>query len=1295
MSPIRLIVATFSVLVCTVAVPAADDGQPCTNGSFEQLDEHGFPVDWSPVGEHVAVSNDSFHGTRSLRLVRTPDTRWLETGLNRGFRPGVGATTIDRVSGGIDFHYKAISADGGQLMICAIPMNDRNLEHTSARRAEFRVPEDHIGDGHWHHGRLKYDYSDDTQVTRVHFAARIVGGPGEMLLDSFAYVDRTGPILRLGSPRIEEDSERPGQRGVLRIPVTNSGDRDAGNVAVTVALPPGLGSEVPSLDIGDLAVDQRVIARVPIEGTREAAEWILVQARGDEASTQARLALRPELEVVNFGPAMPLLTVGHPVTVACVVRNRGNAVVRFAEARFEFPSGVATASVGTLLPGQSDTLAVTWTPERQTPDVAISVILSSDALSQPYQAISHVVVGPDTTPPAPSGELQVLVSDSHAVLENERIRCVFRRHESGWGPGEVFVLRNGTWSLEAQLPRLSRLVICDDQNPRREFTITTVQPPRAEFARLVFETQVGAEVGSPWHVNAQFALNENTSILDIDYQLRSEAGGRLLAFDGPLFHVLHREEAIFPGLEWLVDDEYSSSTLDIALGHPDQIRYVVHPNMVTVPAIGIHSQGTTIGLMWDIHQQWDGQHDRPSVVFASPDRFGNYQSHLMGLFLPTLPGWVSRNEREALVPYSMSPDQTLRLRCQLVAEADVPDALSTVDRWLDRYGFPRSAPLPRGSYADEIAFSMRGYLESLWIDESQQWWTSKGGGILSTKGRPRTYVADLLIGELLSPDTTVADACRSRASDVAAQIGGPARIDYQRFGPRMDRAHVQPTWIAGLLQSRRPDGTWAFDADRQGEGPFAGVDYRDLGPHGAVELGTTAFHAYQVLRYVRIAGDHDTYRMMLPTLEAMAAFRVPRAAQVWEVPVHSPDVLAASHAIDAFLEAYHFSGETRWLEESVRWARRGLPFIYQWHDPQLPFLAGASIPVYGATWFQGSWFGQPVQWNGLCYAQSLLRLARYDRQRDWRALAETIVHSAILQQDTDGDNATLWPDSISALDGEKCPWVFAPRQIVQNVLTLIDRHEEVATQIVGTGHERLHVSTTANLSDLAWNQRTLQFTAEFPGGEQGCILVANVARPTAVALDGETVAERTDVERGDEAGWRYESATALLTIRVIRSGPVGVTVRGAAFRYVTRLPETARTIDFEFSGSTRGWVEAQHISDLAAIDDSLVGNITGPDPYLVRTMMDVAAESNPILVIRLRLTNGRDGQLFWTTRASPGFDERKSIHFPVVADDQFHDIRIPVGSHPEWTGHITGLRIDPGGGATSGKFAIAHVRGEH
>ena len=180
-------------LAIALAATAPSAENPCTNGSFEELAPNGFPAHWSPVGTTVEVSSDARSGRRSLRLLRTDETQGPETGLNRG-------PLIDRLKGGIDFWYKAISATEAKLNVYAIPMSDEPIENTGSPRATFTVPESHVGDGRWRHARLKYDFTDNPKVRWVHFAARIVGAAGELLLDDFSYARQMPPELVGGGP---------------------------------------------------------------------------------------------------------------------------------------------------------------------------------------------------------------------------------------------------------------------------------------------------------------------------------------------------------------------------------------------------------------------------------------------------------------------------------------------------------------------------------------------------------------------------------------------------------------------------------------------------------------------------------------------------------------------------------------------------------------------------------------------------------------------------------------------------------------------------------------------------------------------------------------------------------------------------------------------------------------------------------------------------------------------------------------------------------------------------------------
>jgi hypothetical protein len=1301
MTRLKLLVVPVVLLVAAAGPrPALEAANPCTNGSFEDLDPGGFPIDWSPVGSGVEVSSDAHSGGRGLRLLRTADTDTPETGLNRGGGgpAGAGGAMLDELQGGIDFWYKAIAADGADLNVYAIPMNGEPLEETTSRRAVFTVPARQVGDGRWHHGRLKYDFTDNPKVKWIHFAARIVGTAGELLLDDFSYVERVGAVLQIGSIRLEEDQDQPGERCKLVMRIENAGDAPAGNVRARMVVPDGFQTPQAEVELGPLAPDQQTQAVWTLNGDRAGKRSFDFTATSDDRTAEASLSISPAMTIKSFGPRAPVAAVGRPATIRCVLANPGDAAVLNPRVRFRLPTGEVTRTADRIPPGRTVVLEATFVPSEESQTVGVAATAAAENIEEPLDAEAMLMVGADVTLPPPAGTLRVDVAGDYAVLENEHVRLAFRRNVFGFGPAELSVARDDGWRTIAWLPRLGRVVWRDAEGARREHTLASADPPRpaqqGSPANLSFLSTARDADGAQWQLAVTFELGANEKVISTTHELSCDRPRNLTAFDGPMLYVLDRDEAVFPGLEWLVDDEVSSGTLDIARGHPHQERYVVHPNMVTIPAAGIHGAGGTVGLLWDVHQKWDGARDRPSVVFASPDRLENHSSHLMGLFLPTVPDYVEPNRREASTPYPMTPGNPLRLTARIFADGRAESPLAVIKERFRTEELPPPTPLPHGSYDGEIEFSMRAYLDSLWIPESGQWWTTKGMPPLSAQGRPRAFVADLLLGEIVSDDADLRRRCGQRAAEVLAAIGGEPRLDLERFFGRTELAFANPGAAVELLSSRGEDGSWRFDADQVGTGPFKGADYSKLGPDEALELGTCARKAFDVLRYARIAGDREAYQGMERTLVLMERFRVPRAAQVWEVPVHTPDVLAAADAVDAYLEAYRYSGNRRWLDDAAAWAERGLPFIYLWEDDEKPFLLGASIPVFGATWYNGSWFGCPVQWNGLRYANAILSLAEYDRSYPWREIAERIIRSGIQQQELDGENVALWPDNINAIDSAKCPWLFAPRQIIRNVLKLTGRDEDPATVIVGRGETRFHVTAVAKISEAEIRDDALSFRVVYPKGQQGVVLVANLARPSGVLLEGEAVVERRDVEQGTQPGWRYDAENACLAIRVGRDGATSIRVEGAATRSVSRLPEPVEGISFEFDTRSEGWSAANDVGQMAIVDGALTGRVTGPDPYLVRTLIRAAGSKFPTIRIRLRVTAGQGGQFFWTTAASPAFAEDKQITFPLVPDGQFHEYRLDGGSHPAWSGQtITGIRIDPGGGAPQGEFAIDYVRG--
>jgi len=71
------------------------------------------------------------------------------------------------------------------------------------------------------------------------------------------------------------------------------------------------------------------------------------------------------------------------------------------------------------------------------------------------------------------------------------------------------------------------------------------------------------------------------------------------------------------------------------------------------------------------------------------------------------------------------------------------------------------------------------------------------------------------------------------------------------------------------------------------------------------------------------------------------------------------------------------------------------------HPTSQPIGLYGTVAVYGATkWKSPIWFGLPVQWCGLVYADGLYRLARLDPAGPWQQIADGITASGLQQ---------IWP----------------------------------------------------------------------------------------------------------------------------------------------------------------------------------------------------------------------------------------------------------------------------------------------
>ncbi len=1304
----------IGLLLALAAAALAGTGVP--NGGFETVNEQGQPAQWSllaPEGVgRIVLSDEAHSGAHSLLLERLNPYKKGIVGVNSAAKgSGEQGAMLSQLKGVISFWYKLVSGPPENIHFNIIPMSAKALEDTGEPRVRFEAPPD-AADGQWHFVTLKYDYSDCPKVKYVLIAPRVVGEKGAYLLDDIHYYapEQTQGLPEITSLRLVENPLLPGLEATLEVKVKNLGFGTLAGAIAEFESSGGLGLMPAKVAVPTLQKDEEAVLKATLRGLRDKPGKVEVQLTGTPFPMKRVLAFAPELEVQDFRLDHLLLAKSQRAWLTVRIANTGHSMLSGLSVKLKAPKCVKahyiTGKTSLLKPGESTTLRWLVSAKKAALWSKFELQVKGDKVEDVELSAPVVVEDEAWGGGEGTGVIQLAAG---VALATEAVRCSFAKSKAGYSPAVLYLHKpvkvGRLWTQVAVLPYLARLVVEGAKGPETYFPWFQLAGTGRD--RLEFATEVKDSAGHIWTLKVTLATSAFEDTLKLTHELSCDGPGELLAFDGPVVYAgsgtfgAQKKQAVFPGLEWLVDDEVSSSDLDIEPDHPDRIRYVPHPNAITCPWMAVTNQEGTVGLLWDCYQRWDGKHDRPAAAFASPDYFNHVDGHLMALFLPSVPDWVPRNQRVASKPYLLKAGGQLKLESYLFVSPQTKSPLVAQTRWFDLFEVPKPLPPAAGPWPEEVQFSMNAYLKSLWVPEEKTWWTSKGNSFSSAKARPPSYLYWLRYGALVAPDPAIREAASRIESEVEALLNRPpSEVDAGfTWGdpPALLQSMVINATGAYNLQDKR--GAWTYNGNRQGSGPFKGYDYNQLGKTGSDALGLNTQNLLSLLKVIKFTGDYTLMPAAERTLNFLKRFRVPRAAQVWEVPVHTPDILAAGQACQDYVLAYELTGKAEYLQEARRWAEAGLPFIYTWNTPEFKFLRYASIPVFGASLFNCSWFARPVQWNGLSYAEALLDLSKYDDSFPWRQVAEGIYVSATYQQEhEDPDNLALWPDSIRAITGEKAGWIFAPDQILRLGSGLFDQPLQPSLYKLSTPDGPLHLLVRGKVTAHLDADGTLKAEVTFPSVTAGWLVLTPVSAPKQVLLNGRALDYRPYADGAPAAGdyWTRFTSYGLLMVHFEKPGTYKLEIQGVRRAKREVLPEKRTTLDFEFHNSTEGWLPKQSVGDVRAENDCLVFKVLGGDPYLGRANVQIPGSSVEKIVIRLKITSKppQTGEFYWGTATQPSPSESRVVRFELKVDGAFHTYVLDMSKVSQWKDQtITFLRLDPGNKGPA-EVAVDYIRGE-
>lgn len=870
----------------------------------------------------------------------------------------------------------------------------------------------------------------------------------------------------------------------------------------------------------------------------------------------------PKVELVCLGQSPAIVTPYDSFRIVATVRNVGEGALgkdRTIALRLGVPMGfhlaereTAARSLSGLQAGEEKDISwVLSAPERpMKSEFALRVGIGSpkvfDVVVSPVdREIDSDALGSDS-----SGFHE---RENSIVLEKGCNRLAFVRDKKRFLYGTLLLKMGGQWESVGRLAPFAELSIKLRSGRTQKIEIQPARYARlTEFAgkaltdgelAIRFSEEFADGDSRRWQFRQSFAVKKGSPWIEVETSLTPDTprevvtfvAPRLLAGDGSFGN--SKDQAIFPGLEYLGEDEASSSTRDIAF--PLSRRSTPHPLRVTIPIMAVRKGGALVGLSWDMHQKWYDDKEMPSPLFSSPNRFPAQDNHLMALLVPSVPGFITEGTLDSVGTLSLAANQSLKTRASILLVPEAEDITDAIVAWTEKHGLPEVSP-PR-SFEEEIALCRHGFLHSVWNDSARGWSHCVGWPAGPYPG----YCTLLNMDYLLSGDEKVRRTLRERIDLVVSNC-------VKRFGAgglwRRDGCHILTgelpfiegrvveslsVWeraTDGVLARQSPDGSWRWRPSNEKRA--------SLGKPGDTTSGMSARGALQILREAIVTGNPRHIAAARKGLKFLDRYRIPTGAQEWECPIYAPDVLAAAYAVRAFVLAHEITGDDAYLKKAIFWARTGIPFHYLWdRGEDMPQMLYAGIPIFGATFHRHSWLGRPVQWCSLVYAYSLFRLSCYDESFDWRRLAEGITVSAMWQQYAEGKSKGCYPDSWELLDNHPNPADINPENILVNLLALKGYDPGLKHKVLNRGDSPIFITSIAEMlsAELEGDQGVAVRLKFFPGAKT-YLLVAGLPSPCKpeVFLSGSKLTPAKDIDRVPK-GWLYLPEKGWLVIAVTHS----------------------------------------------------------------------------------------------------------------------------------------------------------------
>ncbi len=562
----------------------------------------------------------------------------------------------------------------------------------------------------------------------------------------------------------------------------------------------------------------------------------------------------------------------------------------------------------------------------------------------------------------------------------------------------------------------------------------------------------------------------------------------------------HKDQGLFPGLEYLCD-EPSSSEADIET--PDYVRRVPDPLKITFPLMAIAHGGNYIGVIWE-------PSEAVAATFDSPDRIFNSGAHVMALSAPAVGELRFENDLSAHTPLRLRANKPLIVTAMIIGGKG-QSIIPAVRHYVELKGLP-DVPEFEGGFNAAVDLLAHGWMDSQ-INENglfrhAVWGNNFPAGPAADAAMYIDWLANHTKNESLSERLSNE---KSRAlSRIPSRHPFSSSVSHAHlpntpllFGRTFEFVLQRRSQALNLLRSFDVDGVKLY---RPGK-----TDYSKT--HFAKHANGLAGQAMAtILEGATLSADKDLIGQALELLDkqtTLYAGTVPRGAQTWEVPLHTPDILASAHMVKAYTLGHMISGRQEYLDQAKYWAWTGVQFVYL--QPPTSGRVGvySTIAVLGATnWKAPLWLGQPVQWCGLVYCSALHLLSEYDPDGPWEKIAKGITVTGLQMSwpRSDEQRQGLLPDFFDLRAQIAAGPAINPGTVQAHLAELYGKCKIYDVKRMSNRGWFVHAPCT--ISDIRENEDYVMLTTNGWGSAQYYVLISGVEKePHEVIIDDVQTAE--------------------------------------------------------------------------------------------------------------------------------------------------------------------------------------------